>query len=240
MADSTPREWAVALGGGLVLAAGLVWILDPSPEQSTEPAVELTAPPPVPPQPAPPAPVAPQAAPAPAASGGFILRGVLLRGSGGAAIIEAGDGRQRLVRAGGTVAPGVILADLTPGSVALLSGGTRQTLVLDGDSPTAPPAAGRNPAKAVAATANDYRLGMKPVREGGRVIGHEIVDMTRLPLFRMAGLRPGDVVMAIGGQGLDSQEKLLELPAEVAGSNSVSIDYRRGGALATATVEVAR
>ncbi|WP_426166459.1 type II secretion system protein N [Sandarakinorhabdus sp. DWP1-3-1] len=204
------------------------------------PAVALTQTEPVAPYPPAPPPARPQPAPAPAASGGFILRGVLIRGSGGAAIIEAGDGRQRLVRAGGVVAPGIILDELTPGSVALLSGGTRQTLLLDGDRPAGPQPESRGNVRAVAATANDYRLGMKPVREGDRVIGHEIVDMTRLPIFRLAGLRSGDVVTAIGGQGLESQEKLLELPAEIAGSNSVSIDYRRGGVAATATVEVAR
>ena len=244
VADTTPREWALAVGGGLALAAALVWLSRDASDTPMEPPVTLTAAPLGQPQAGPLAqPMAtPPVPPRPAGTlpaGGYILRGVMVRGGGGAAIIEAGDGRQRLVRVGGQVAPGITLVEVAAGSAALLSGGTRQTLVLDGSRPV-PVATGSGTLEMLAATANDYRLGLKPVREDGRIIGYRIADVSRLPVFRMAGLQAGDMVVAIGGQALQSQEKLLELPAEIAGSNAVVIDYRRGGASATATIKITR
>ena len=249
VADTTPREWALAVGGGLALAAALVWLSSEASDAPMKPPVTLTAAPVAQPrirpsvQPPAMQPAMPPAIPGPPVvtlpAGGHVLRGVMVRGGGGAAIIEAGDGRQRLVRVGGQVAPGVTLVAVAAGSAVLLSGGTRQTLLLDGSRPVPVVTAGGK-VDMLAATADDYRIGLKPVREDGRIIGYRIADVSRLPVFRMAGLQPGDMVVAISGQALQAQEKLLELPAEIAGSNTVVIDYRRGGAPATATVKIAR
>jgi general secretion pathway protein C len=75
----------------------------------------------------------------------------------------------------------------------------------------------------------DLRVGMAPRRNGGRIDGFAIKAGANLgPLLR-AGLRPGDVLLAVNGQPFDSGEKLLELPREIAGSFTAEFEFERGG-----------
>ena len=123
-----PREWVIAVLGGLALSGVLVWVLRGG-ETVPDPAPVAVA--------APPMVVAPMVVPAPAPLtaampgaaadiGEYRLRGVLARaGGGGSAIIEAADGRQRLVREGREVAPGVKLEAVRGDGVVLARGGSR-------------------------------------------------------------------------------------------------------------------
>lgn len=239
--QTTPREWAVAIGGGLALAAALVAVLrgdDAAPVAApATPALvqPAAAPPPLPaPSPLPPSETPSAVAPK------LVLRGIVQRAGGAAAVIETGDGRQRLVRVGGQVVPGVRLEQVMRNSVELAIGSTRQMLRFDGAAAPAEPAAPAAPpgVGVLAGTVNAYRLGMEATRKGGRVRGFAVIDTARLPLLQQAGLRPGDVVLAVNGAPLVSEEKLMELPNEVAGAYSVVISFERGGQPMSATVEV--
>lgn len=226
---TTPREWAIAVIAGLALSAVLVWTLrgsdDPAP-------VQLTAPPALLPVPAP-APAAAAPAQPMAAPGDLTLRGLIVRpGAPPAAIIEDGDGRQRLVRVGSPVGRGSSVEAIDAGGVVVTGSGGSQRLAMVDAVATAesPPAAARSaPLKALAATANDYRLAMKPKKVGGQTIGYVISDTSRLPAFRMAGLLPGDVLISVNGSGVTSEEKLLEMPAEIAGAYAVDVVFERAG-----------
>jgi len=231
---TTPREWALALGGGLALAGVLIWWLR-GPEPAPAPAVELTATPPVQLAPVP----APVAAPAPPVSlEGLVLRGVLLRAGGGAAIIERADGRQRLVRLGGMAAPGLRLSSLSPSGARLASADGEHLLLLEPKAEGAETQA-LQPPTSLAATVNDYRLALQPRREEGRITGWTVRDVSRVPLLQRAGMRPGDVLLAVNGQPLFSSEKLMDIPAEVAPLKEVEVVFERDGTSATVKVEQA-
>lgn len=239
--QTTPREWAVAIGGGIALSAVLVAVLrggDEAPTAALPPAVvqPVAAPPPLPPAQAT---LSPPASP-PAVAPKLILRGIVERPGGAAAVIETGDGRQRLVRVGGQVAPGVRLEQVMRSSVALSVGAARQVLRFDGADAAAEPVAPAVPpaVAGLAGSVNAYRLGMEASRRGGRIRGFSVVDTARLPLLQQAGIRPGDVVLAVNGAPLVSEEKLMELPSEVAGAYRVEISFERGGQPMSATVDV--
>ena len=80
---NTPKEWALAIGGGLVLSAGLVWVLRGGGDE-TAPA-PLPPPPPVPVTAAPP----PPPAAADSAPPDLALAGLRAGPDGGMAIVVA-------------------------------------------------------------------------------------------------------------------------------------------------------
>jgi general secretion pathway protein C len=242
---TTPREWAIAVAGGLALSAGLVWVLRGS--GPAEAPVELSA------TPAPPAVAAPIAAPVTAAVTapisapitGMTLRGLMVRpGAAASAIIESADGRQRLVRAGTPLGNGLTVESIDAGGVVIAGGGGRQTLSMPDSAPRLEPAAGGRvasaPLKALAATANDYRLAMKPRKAGGAITGYVVTDVARLPALRMAGMVPGDVLISVNGSGVLSEEKLLEMPAEIAGAYAFDVVFERAGQQQRAVVKIER
>jgi S1-C subfamily serine protease len=57
-------------------------------------------------------------------------------------------------------------------------------------------------------------------------------------LLRAAGLAAGDVLTAVNGQMLFSEEKLMDLPDDVAGARELRIDYLRRGARNTVSLEI--
>ncbi|WP_439532476.1 hypothetical protein [Polymorphobacter sp.] len=241
MADrqTTPREWALAAGGGLALAAAMIWWWR-GPAAPDAPAVVLTMPPPAP---LPPGPVEPPPAPS-ADMSGLVLRGVLLRGDGGSAIIESADGRQRLVRRGAMVVPGVRLEALSAGSVRLVSGDAERQLLLvpgQGDDDGAASGAQRQATpQSLVATVSEYRLALTARRDQGKITGWLVRDASRVPLLRLAGLQPGDVLLSVNDQPLFSEEKIMDLPGEVAGAYSISLDFEREGQPRSAQIDLKR
>lgn len=246
---TTLREWALALGGGLGLALVLVAVARPdmfvftaqpvaTPASKSAPLAALPMPAQIPVQPDDPLP-----------EGLLLLRGVLLPR---AAIFEGGDGQQRLVRIGQRLLPGnATLASLTPRSATLKSvDGSERTLMLDGTPPAAiaaaaaPAIAGGANMKAtpasLRASSNEYRLALQAVRSGGEVRGWRVLDPAAVPLFRLAGLQRGDVLLRVNDLPLFSEEKIIELPYEVAGAYAVRLEYERAGQRATSEVEMVR
>lgn len=185
------------------------------------------------------------APPAPALASGVTLRGLMVRpGTAASAIIEMSDGRQRLVRVGTGLGNGIAVETIDAGGVVITGAGGQQTLALPDSETRLEPMTGgsatKAPLKALAATANDYRLAAKPRKIGGQTTGYVITDVTRLPAFRMAGMMPGDVLISVNGSGILSEEKLLKMPAEIASAYTVDVVFERAGQQRRAVVKIER
>jgi hypothetical protein len=239
LGGSSPAEWAGALGGGLLLAAGLVWWLRGDAPAPPEP-VELTAAPasqpPLAQQPAPalaptPTPDQPTALPT-----DLTLRGIIRQPGREAAIIEAA-GRQRLVTIGGLAAPGVRLVALEA-EAALLDTPAGPLRLAFADSPAAAPAAG--PAATAATRAvTSLRIALTPRRDDGNTTGFIVRAESPHPALAAAGLQPGDVIIEIDGVTMESQERLEEAAGRLETSTAPEIVFERGGAVRRAKVPVA-
>ena len=262
LAALSPRERKFLFVGGVALLLFLVFLLLPSSEEE-EPGVELADAPPAaavaPPSAPPPAsfasppPPPPPAAIAPAGTGGAMaLRGVMGGGpDGGAAIFAMPDGSQRLVRIGRELQPGMTLTGVGISHATLSSSGGAMRMELN--KPGAVPVAQAAPAPeptptavpAAPASAPDrqretlqYRTGLTPVKAGGRTTGFAIKPGASLPMLERAGLRPGDVLLAVNGQPFDREEKVVELAGEIAGSYTAEFEYERAGKRMKSSVEI--
>ena len=175
---------------------------------------------------------APQPAPPPVAPSleGLRLHGVTPSG----AILGFAGGVQRLVPIGRDVTPGLRLSEVRHDRVVLASAAGPLELGFQGPVPAAPAEA---PAAAPPAAATEarreenlrYRFGLEPQRSDGRITGFAIRRGAELPILRRAGLQPGDVLVSVNGQSFDSQERVEELAAEIAGSFSAEFEFERGG-----------
>jgi S1-C subfamily serine protease len=74
----------------------------------------------------------------------------------------------------------------------------------------------------------DWRLALRAVREEGRIKGWAVREVAEVPLLARAGLVAGDVLLAVNGVELFSEEKLMEMPALAAGAQVVELEFRRG------------
>lgn len=253
------RREKIVVGGGTAAIALLLYVLwsggEASPEPAGSPPAQAAAPRPAPPPP----PAPPRAAPAdaaaaatppaqPAAPGeGLTLHGVLGGGRTGSAIIGGADGSQRLVLAGREAAPGLVLRDilidrvvlsgasgdvvLRLGGQSLAGGGAATPLSAAGSAVPTTPAQQR-------AEARRFRAGLEPRRVGGRTTGYAIRPNASLPLLQRAGLRPGDVLVSVNGQSFDSDERVLDLPLEIAGSYTAEFEFERNGRRMRASLPV--
>ena len=221
---NTPKEWALAIGGGLVLSAGLVWVLRGGGDE--------TAPAPLPPPPQ--APVTAVSPPPPAAAVSappdLALAGLRAGPDGGMAIVVAG-GKQYLLRPGRALPGGIKLLRVEPGR-AILAGPSGEMVLAFADAapamagPSAPPGGDPTP----------WRLALSPLREQGRLVGWRLNSLAGLPALARAGLKPGDVLLSANGAELISEEKVMELPQELAANGRLQIVYRRGNAQREAVV----
>lgn len=220
---NTPGEWALAIGGGLALSASLVWLLRGGGED------------PIPVQPPPlPAPVA-AAAPPPVAAAvsapvDLALAGLRAGPDGGMAIVVAG-GKQYLLRPGRSLPGGVKLLRVEPGR-AILAGPSGEMNLAFSDA--APAAAG--PSAVPGGDPTPWRLALSPLRVQGRLAGWRLDNLAALPALARAGLKPGDVLLQANGAELISEEKIMELPQELAANGRLQIVYRRGNAQREAVV----
>lgn len=230
----TRRHWLAALavtatasGGAALLAAGEApFTASAAPPAITATTVSI------------PMPTAPHANEA-GDIAGLRLRGVLgYAGGRGAAIFSMADGRQRHVRVGDEIRPGVRLEQIADDHVLVHDNVRTLELALpelaasDGGAPApAAVAATLDPKRDLA----NFRLGLKPVGDVSRPRGYRIAAGVPLPMLDRAGLKPGDVVLAVNGQTLDA-ERLLDLPAELLAASSVEVTYERGGRKSIATI----
>lgn len=225
-AATTRREWAIAVVGGLALAAGLLWLLrGPA---GPEAPVAATAAPPATPGPAP----VPVPMPAPASSPtDLALAGLRTGPDGGMAIVVA-DGRQHLLRPGRALPGGLRLLRIEAGRAILDGPGGEQVLAFPD---TAQPASA--PPRAAGADPTPWRLALAPERSARGLDGWRLNSLSGLPLLARAGLRPGDILLAANGAELVSEEKIMELPQELAANGQLLLRVRRAGQVTEITVK---
>lgn len=220
---NTPKEWALAIGGGLALSAGLVWVLRGGGDEAP-PALLPPPPPPVIASPPPPV------AAAVSAPSDLALAGLRAGPDGGMAIVVAG-GKQYLLRPGRALPGGIKLLRVDPGR-AILAGPSGEMVLAFADAapamagPSAPPGGDPTP----------WRLALSPLREQGRLVGWRLNSLAGLPALAREGLKPGDVLLSANGAALISEEKVMELPQELAANGRLQIVYRRGNAQREAVV----
>jgi hypothetical protein len=228
---TTAKEWALAIGGGLLLATGLVAVLrggdagaPPLPAPAPQPAVTASPPTATTTQPG-------TTSAAPGTSGSALaLTGLRAGPDGGMAIISRGGRQYRLVP-GRSLPGGPRLVRVEPGR-AILAGPTGEIALGFPDgapaaAPFGPPGGDPTP----------WRLALQPVREGGTLAGWRLTGLDRLPQLARAGLRPGDVLVTANGMPLISEEKIIELPQELAANGGLQLGVRRDGRRLEITVE---
>lgn len=246
-----PRAVSLALllaGGAAALA---VW---PGGERTPAP-VSVPMPPPQPvAAPPSPLPAAPSLTPADVAE--VRVHGTL----GNAAIVSIGSAAQQRIIAGRQILPGITLESTAPGHVIVARGGTRLRIPLlsfdgtpppatdvaaDGEAPAPTKATAEIPTLSRAAYGGDnarrqtlaFQLGLVREAAGEVTRGFRVRKIADMAFFRRAGLRDGDIVTAINGAGLHSEEKIIELADELAQSKRVTISYLRGDAPHEAEVD---
>ena len=172
---------------------------------------------------------------------------------GGSAIIGLADGRQVSVGVGEEVEPGLVLQSVGPDHVTLARGSSISRLIFSdtpvGAAPPPPPPPGPQtltprpaPAAVSAAPAAALisRAGLRPRMRGARMDGFTVSDGGDPAVLRAAGLRPGDVILAVNGQPLDSLERITALRGQLAGSDSADIRFERDGVVQTSTLGTGR
>lgn len=154
---------------------------------------------------------------------------------GGSAIIAGEDGVQNSFAVGEEVAPGVILNAVAFDHVILSRGGIKESLYIDQSVPAEtvgpPPASGPSTLPA----GNDARLnaetiqksiGFAPRNEDGRVTGLALQPRDDGTMMRIAGFRPGDIVVAVNGRPVTSAG---DIAAQLRPGARLSVEIERGG-----------
>jgi hypothetical protein len=228
---SSRREWALAVAGGLGLAAVLLLALRP--DAALPPA------PPAPPTPAPiapPPPVVSAAPPLPALE----LTGLRAGPDGGSATVRmaTADGSRQVLLVPGRPLPGQPATggwrlEGVEGNAAILAGpgGARQRLAFVESASSA-----GTPGGGPGGDATAWRIALTPRRGANGIEGWVLGDPAGVPALARAGLQRGDVLMEAGGIPLISEEKIIDLPQELAANGQLNLRYRRGDAIRSATL----
>lgn len=153
---------------------------------------------------------------------------------GGTAIIAGSDGEQQLYRIGEDVSPGVTLSAVAFDHVTLNRGGAPELLYLDQSKPVQPiapapaPAAASPAARGPGLSAAQIRQGISfgGMADGGGVNLKAGADGSA---FRNAGLREGDVLVAVNGDPIADSGDLAEFAGQVRPGSLVILTVRRAG-----------
>ena len=189
------------------------------------------------------------------------LFGVRAGGAGGgSAIIGLADGRQVSVGVGEEVEPGLVLKSVGQDHVTLARGGSVTRLIFSdipvGAAPPPPPPPGPQtvsptpePVAAAPAAASGPRVdparlmaqaSLRPRMQGLRVNGFTVSAAGDGAALKAAGLRSGDVILAVNGTSLDSLDRIAGLRGQLSNATSAEIRFERGGAVQTTTIRTGR
>lgn len=151
----------------------------------------------------------------------------------GAIIVEFPGGRQASFPVGRQILPGVTLKAIEPQSALLSGSGGDVRLSLPGAElsglATAKPS---GPATGTDRTlqTTQFRTGLQPrKRADGRINGFVIRPGSDMPTFAKAGLKPGDVVIAVNGRPFKSEAEVDKLSNEISISPTIVFEYERAG-----------
>ncbi|MBU1324602.1 MAG: PDZ domain-containing protein [Alphaproteobacteria bacterium] len=182
------------------------------------------------------------------------------QGGGGSAILGLADGRQLSVGVGEEIAPGLILRTVALDHVTVARGPTVSRIefgeIGGGAMPVAPPAPTTPQvvappkteptaeARAAAPVVDPQRLigqaSLRPRMKGMSVSGFTVSAAGDGQALRSAGLRNGDVILAVNGVELNGMGALAGLRAELADATTVDIRYERAGRVSTTTIRTGR
>ncbi len=197
------------------------------------------------------------------------LYGVRADGAGGgSAIIGLADGRQVSVGVGEEIEPGLILRSVASDHVVMARGDSLTRLMftelpMGAAAPPPPPAEqqvvtpqGTAPADAGAAvvpaaatvpsgpSVDPARLmaqaGLRPRMQGLGINGFTVSGAGDGTALTAAGLRSGDVILAVNGQALDSPARIAGLRGQLSNSTSAEIRFERNGVEQTTTIRTGR
>ena len=193
------------------------------------------------------------------------LYGVRADGAGGgSAIIGLADGRQVSVGVGEEIEPGLILRSVANDHVVMARGESLSRLVftelpMGAAAPPPPPSEpqvvtpqGAAPAEAGQAAAatpagpsvDPARLmaqaGLRPRMQGLGINGFTVSVTGDGSALAAAGLRSGDVILAVNGQALDSPARIAGLRGQLSNSTSAEIRFERNGVEQTTTIRTGR
>lgn len=154
---------------------------------------------------------------APAADFGVIAQVLGVRvaadaGAGGA-VVEMADGSQRAFAVGREIAPGIVLAAVSPGAVSLMAADGRTQVVALAERRVTQVAAGPRAEDQLSAPHWLAALLAQPHERAGDGYGWR-TPATVPPAAARAGLQPGDVILAVNGHG----------PAEITSSAVIGRD----------------
>lgn len=168
----------------------------------------------------------------------------------GSAIIEGSDGEQRSIAVGEEIEPGVVLKSVDFDSVTISRAGADEQLFMDqseGTTATAPRPAPSSPAAPVVQPSSSVEPGgppvppsklypnevsMAPRMNGTQLTGVTVAPKGRGDGFRALGLAPGDVVIAINGRRLRSEEQARGMAEQLASARA-TLQVERNGRVMT-------
>lgn len=171
---------------------------------------------------------------------------------GGSAIIGLADGRQLSVAVGETIEPGLVLRSVGPDHVVLARGGSLSRLIFSdlpaGAAPPPPPPPGpqtvtptpAGPQAAVDPAQLVAEAALRPRMQGLKVTGFIISSRGESPALAAAGLKSGDVILAVNGQALDRPDRIAALRGQLANAASAELRFERDGAVQTTTIRTGR
>ena len=203
----------------------------------------IAPPPPPPASPMPPPPAA-TTAPAPASITGLSVNATFAgRGRGGWVMVTLADGTHKTVGVGQEVVPGVTLVRVAPDRATFASAGTELWLPLMSEAmakttPTGATVVAAAPLPSIAPARPDERTvretlafqqALAPRVEDGTITGYALKSDAMPPIFRKAGLRPGDVITGVNGRGFNSPQDMTTLSREIDVSATVVFEIRRNG-----------
>lgn len=193
------------------------------------------------------------------------LYGVCADGAGGgSAIIGLADGRQVSVGVGEEIEPDLILRSVANDHVVMARGESLSRLMftelpMGAAAPPPPPTApqvvtpqGAAPVEAsqaaVATTSSPSvdparlmaQAGLRPRMQGLGINGFTVSGAGDGTALAAAGLRSGDVILAVNGQALDSPARIAGLRGQLSNSTSAEIRFERNGVEQTTTIRTGR
>ena len=84
------------------------------------------------------------------------------------------------------------------------------------------------------------QAGLRPRLKGLGVSGFTVTSTGDGGALRAAGLRSGDVILAVNGSELNSPQAIAGLRNRLSGATSAEIRYERDGAVQTTTIRTAQ
>lgn len=188
----------------------------------------------------------------PASSGidGWQLFGLRQGADGGSAILARDRGAQAAYRPGDELAPGLVLDRVAVDHALMRDGSVTRRLDLPSPMNTSsvhvPAAGSQTPVPVTPATSGIEavdvdpgqllaRSGLKAHSEGGQVVGYTVMPQGNGALLRLAGLRPGDVVLRVNRQPL-APGTFAEVAEELKRNPRATIEFRRDGQLQSVTL----